>query len=91
MAYVNKKDSSTWRNFDDALIGGFIAPTPDATTQVTSQVAARKLTISKLTKALVQSNNAKTLLLNYVDAKQRRFMILRRRTHTLLGRCKFQE
>ncbi len=55
----NQKDSSTRRNFDYALTAGFIAPTPDATTQVTAQVAACKLTIAQLTKALVQSNNEK--------------------------------
>ena len=78
----NQKDSSTRRNFDNALTAGFIAPTPDATTQVTSQVAARKLTISQLTKALVQSNNEKTSLLNEVDVKAKEVNDLRRRTQT---------
>ncbi|KAL7474482.1 hypothetical protein ACHAW6_000455 [Cyclotella cf. meneghiniana] len=57
----NQKDSSTWRNFDDAMTAGFIAPTCDATMQVTSQAAARKINNSQLIKALVQCNNEKTL------------------------------
>ena len=92
----NQKDSSTRRNFDDALTAGFIAPTPDATTQVTSQVAARKLTISQLTKALVQSNNEKTLLLNEVNAKAKEVNDLKKKNSDLAGvvhisRCKVRE
>ena len=92
----NQKDSSTRRNFDNAMTAGFIAPTPDATTQVTLQATACKLTISQLTKALVQCNNEKTLLLNEVNVKAKEVRDLKKKNSDLAGvvqtsRCKARE
>ena len=81
----NQKDSSTRRNFDDAMTAGFIAPTRDATTQVTSQAMARKITNSQLTKALVQCNNEKTLLLNEVNVKAKEVHDLKKKNSDLAG------
>ena len=64
--------------------------------QVTSQATARKLTNSQLTKALVQCNNEKTLLLNEVNVKAKEVHDLKKKNSDLAGvvqtsRCKARE